>query len=156
MPSPADVLKELPPALKRRFDSLGGFVNAVIREIEERREIPRKRRLTADVRQDIALLVFIASLRHFLREGARAASAAADKAIDLGFSGFTVGAHLFSPGNENTRRGAVLADALWACVEDRRLKNLLDSERSLSKLTEELYAIARNPERLDRHRETPQ
>lgn len=151
-----DPRNQLPPSFSRRFDSLGGFVNTVIREIEDRGSVPKERRLSSDTKHDIALLVFVASLRDFLREGSRAASAAAEEVVELGLSGFSIGERVFSPGNENTMRGAVLAEALWARIEDVRLKNLLDSEISLSRLIEELYGIARHPKRLDRYLEAPQ
>ena len=112
--------------------------------------------MPAEVKQDIALLVVIAALRQFLQEGTRAATAAAEKAVSLGLTGFSIGRTLFTPNNENTRRGSVLAEALWAQIEDKRLKRLIDSQPSLSRLVEELYAIAKNPERLDRYREAPQ
>jgi len=154
MKDAAELRRELPPALKARFDSLGSFVTSVIQEIEKRGRVPEKRRTSADVKQDIALLVFIASLREFLREGSRAAAAAAEKAVSLGLSGFTVGRQTFTPDNENTRRGNMLADALWEQIEDNRLRNLLDSDRSLSRLIEVLYAVSRNPQRLDQYRKT--
>jgi hypothetical protein len=146
-----DPQKFLPPALRHRFGSLGSFVSAVIREKEERGAVPKRRRLALEEKQDIALLVFVASLRRFLQEGAHAASAAAEEAVSLGLAGFKVGNYEFAPGNENTRRGAVLADSLWARIDDNSLRNLLDSELSLTKLVEELYSIARDPKRLDRY-----
>ena len=152
----AELRKQLPPSFRHRFDSLGGFVSAVIREIEDRGSVPKKRRLPVETKQDIALLVFVASLRDFLQEGTRAATAAAERIVGLGLSGFSIGEHVFSPGNENTMRGTVLADALWAQIEDARLRNLLDSERSLSRLVEDLYGIARHPKRLDRYLEASQ
>jgi hypothetical protein len=147
----ADIRNELPPSVRGRFDSLGSFVNTVIRDIEDRRQLAESRRLPKEVRQDISLLVFVAGLRQFLMEGSRAATAAANEVASFEFSGFSIGNYVFTPDNENTRRGAVLAEELWARIEDHRLKNLLGSERSLSKLVEELYAVARNPERLDRY-----
>jgi hypothetical protein len=86
----ADLRRDLPPALARRFDALGAFVSTVIREIEDRRSLPKERRLTSEVRQDIALLVFPATLRSFLREGTRAARFAAEKAVSLRLSGFII------------------------------------------------------------------
>lgn len=150
-----ELLKQLPPALRGRFESLGAYVSTVIRDIEDRRRVPKRLRMPAEIKQDIALLVVIAALRQFLQEGTRAATAAAEKALSLGLSGFSIGRTLFTPSNENTRRGAILAEAMWAQIEDKRLKKLLDSPPSLSKLVEELYAIAKHPERLDRYREAP-
>jgi hypothetical protein len=146
-----DIQKLLPPVLRHRFESLGSFVSAVIREKEDRGAVPKKRRLASETKQDIALLVFIASLRTFLQEGTRAASTAAQETVRLGLTGFTIGKYDFTPENENTQRGALLAESLWARLEDDRLRNLLGSELSLAKLVEELYGIARNPKRLDRY-----
>jgi len=149
-----EIGSQLPPVLRRRFDSIGGFVSAVVGELEERRRTPRKLRLRLEERHNITLLVFIATLRDFLREGTRAASAAANKVVELGLPGFSIGERFFAPGNENTMRGAVLADGLWARIEDIRLRNLLASEKPTFWLIEELYGITRSPERLDRYRQT--
>lgn len=149
-----DIRTELPPSIRGRFDSLGAYVNAVISGIEDARRTPRSRRLSLSVKQDIVLLVFIASLRQFLIEGSTAATAAANQVVSLEFAGFTVGTQFFAPDNENTRRGAVLAVALWSQIEDQRLKSLLTCELSISKLIEELYAVAKKPERLDRYLDT--
>ena len=113
-----DIRTELPPSIRGRFDSLGAYVNAVISGIEDARRTPRSRRLSLSVKQDIVLLVFIASLRQFLIEGSTAATAAANQVVSLEFAGFTVGTQFFAPDNENTRRGAVLAVALWSQIEE--------------------------------------
>lgn len=129
-------------------------MNVIVRELEDRRGIPKGRRLEAGARNEITILVFVATLRNFLREGSRAANDAAIKVVELGLSGYSIGERVFSPGNENAMRGADLADALWGRIEDVRIRNLLDSENSISWLIEELYAIAKRPDRLDRYRET--
>lgn len=147
-----ELRRELPPTLRARFDSLGSFVTGVIREIEDRRQLANEQRVPAEVRRDIALLVFIASLRDFLNEGSRAAAEAAEKAVSLGLAGFRVGRQTFTPDNENTNRGRMLANALWEQIDDPRLRHLLESETSLSGRIEALYAVCRSPEKLDRYR----
>ena len=72
-----DIRQKLPAQIKRRFDSIGSFVNSIVDTIEEKEAVPKKRRLPASSKSDIALLVFIFSLHHFLQEGSRAAGSAA-------------------------------------------------------------------------------
>jgi len=149
-----DIRQQLPIRLKRRFDSIGAFVASVVTGMEEEKGVPKKRRLPASVKSDISLLVFVFSLRQFLREGSRAAEAAAKESIRLGLSGFQVGEQVFEPGNDNTLRGQRLSEALWEQIKDQRIRNLLESEHTLTGLTEKLYVIAKEPEDLDRYRNT--
>lgn len=137
--------------MKRRFDSIGSFVSSVVSSIEDKNGVPKKQRLSASTKSDITLLVFIFSLRHFLQEGSRAAASATNEAVALGLSGFSVGQQVFEPENDNVMRGERLAQGLWSQIQDQRIKNLMNSEKTLTNLIERLYGIAKEPKELDRY-----
>jgi hypothetical protein len=147
-----DIRAQLPHSLRLRLDSLGGLVNAIVSAREDQREGRQGIQTPRAVRNDMALLVFIFSLRRLLNEGTRAARLATQELTLLGVPGFEVGSEKFEKDNENVLRGQRLADEMWNAISDPLLKRVLESETSITGLIETLHDFYTDPRTLDRYR----
>jgi hypothetical protein len=147
-----DIRAQLPVSLRSRLDSLGGLVNAIVSAREDRQHGSQSIQTPRAVKNDIALLVFIFSLRRLLSEGTRAAKLATQELKLLGVPGFEVGSEQFEEGNENVLRGQRLANEMWEAIADPLLKRVLDSETSITRLIETLHDFYTDPGTLDRYR----
>lgn len=136
IPSIAEIVDLLPLKLQRRFDSLGGYVQGIIEEERDKREIPV--RLSAEDRQVVQLGAFIYMLDGFLRAGSRAAREASSTFESFGLSGFQVGSTHFTSDNMNTRRGEILAQELRAVVLQTSLGPYIRTARSMRDLVSRL------------------
>jgi hypothetical protein len=137
----SDLIDLLPRRLKTRFESIGGFVDAVIRERED--NLPKQRRLKSDDIGIIKLAVLIFALQEFFREGSRAAVLAVDEFQALGVPGFKVGSSLFEGKNENVLRGYELADALRKAVSDPEILSAIDRTSRMRDLVLDLMRRVR-------------
>src|SRR5262245_33539112 len=142
----SDLIDLLPRRLQGRFESLGGYVETVLHEYEEK--IPAQHRLRREDVQIIKLGVFIYALQEFLREGSRAAAKAVDEFQALGVSGFRVGSSLFEGRNENVVRGGKLAQALRVAVGNPEILSIIDRTSRMRDLIVELIRRQRSERRL--------
>lgn len=129
-----------------RFDSLGGFVKGIAAEQEDpdAGDQRTRRKLTPEELGFVQLLAFVYALESFLRNGTRAARSAALEFESLGLEGFTVGTTTFTPDNENTRRGEILAEQLKEIVRGTKYGTALEEARSLTTLVRRLLRDVRN------------
>ena len=132
----SDIVKLLPYALQRRFNSLGAYVRAIVEEMEENRR--RKAKLSNEDISFIQLAVFIHSIDWFLREGTRAARASIDTLQHLGLTGFSVGSTVFERDNENTLLGRNLAEGLLRALQNPEIVTLIKSAPNMRSLIRRL------------------
>jgi hypothetical protein len=128
-----DIVGMMPKALQARFNSLGGYVAAVIEEAG-----PKDPPLDKEYVQFIQLAALVYALDAFFRAGTHAARSASTAFEALGAQGFTVGATHFTSTGENTLRGERLADALRDAITDDQLRALIASSRTMRDLVRDL------------------
>lgn len=128
----AEIIRLLPQPLQNRFNSLGGYVRAVLEEDQQNNG--RAHRLNDEGISFIQLAVFIYSLNWFLREGTRAAQASIRSLEDFGLSGFSIGSTNFTKNDENTLLGSVLAEGLIESLGDSPLIAHIKSAKSMTAL----------------------
>ena len=133
-PSVSEIIKQLPPSLRRRFNSLGNYVEGIVREIRGA-DAPR---LSGRQFGFIHLIVFVYLLNRYLNEGSLAAEHAAIAASELGFESFTIGRTTFTKDNENTLLGRTLASALLASLEDSPVVGMVERATSVRSLVRDL------------------
>jgi hypothetical protein len=134
VPSVSEIVKQLPPSLRGRFNSLGNYVEGVVREIRGA-DAPR---LSGRQFGVIHLIVFVYLLNRYLNEGTLAAEHAAVAASELGFESFTIGRTTFTKDNENTLLGRTLANALLASLEDSSVVGMLQRATTVRSLVRDL------------------
>jgi hypothetical protein len=137
----SDVVDLIPRRLRTRFESLGGFVDAVVQEREG--NLPRERRLASEDLGAIKLAVLVFALQEFFREGSTAAAMAVDEFHALGLRGFQVGSSLFEARNENVVRGDELAKALRSAIDDPEVLLAIDRASRMRDLVLDLMRRVR-------------
>lgn|GEM_PF-2243303 len=150
VPSVSEIIKQLPPSFRGRFESLGQYVKSILGEIRGSDAPP----LSINRLRFIQLIVFIYVLTRYLEEGTRAAEHAVDVSLEFGFESFSVGKTVFSKDNENTLLGRTLANRLIASIEEPSIINALGNSSNTRSLIISLLARTRylDGKRLDRRR----
>ena len=139
--------RELPRSIRKRFDSLGKYVRAILEEAGLRG------RLTREDIERIHIAVFVRVLDEFLRDGTAAAVAAVDTLNELGVQGFTVGRERFAGRNDAVMRGERLANTLQGVAGDLFPPDVIESESGLKRLIIKLgKELASRGRRMDRAR----
>ena len=132
MPSLNEIISLLPYRIRSRFESLGGYVAALITEVQE--DQPRSVQLSRDDVQTIQAVAFIFSVDQFFRDGTRAAAKAVDEFSSLDVTGFRIGNTTFSGRNENVMLGENLSTLLKNQLGNPRLVRILKSAKGLKPL----------------------
>lgn len=135
-----DFREQLPGSFRHRFDSLGGYVNAIL---EEKRKGALK--LAKQEKEFIQIVIFITVLRRFLVEGARAAQMTLDELKHQGIHSFTIGGARFEEGSEDLKRGFLLAADLLEAIKSPKVKEWVESDKPLYEIVDELDRNARRP-----------
>jgi len=135
-----DFRESLPSSFRHRFDSLGGYINAIL---EQKRKGEPK--LTKREIEFIQIVVFITVLKRFLVEGAKAAQMTLDELKEQGIKSFSIGSSHFEEGSEDLRRGFVLASELLNAISNPRIKEWVESDKPLYQIVDDLDRNARLP-----------
>jgi hypothetical protein len=134
VPSVSQIVRQLPPSFRGTFNSLGQYVQGVIREIRGNDAPP----LSAKRLRFIQLMVFIYLLNRYLEEGTKAAERAVEISNELGFESFSIGRTVFSKDNENTMLGRRLAKELLSSVNEPALIEIFQQSNSVRSLVRNL------------------
>lgn len=134
VPTVSEIVRELPTSFRGRFDSLGQYVQALVREIRGQDAPP----LSAKRLSFIHLIVFIYLLKRYLEEGTKAAERAVKASHEFGFESFSVGRTVFAKGNDNTLRGRRLADLLISSIDEPSIVKALEESNNVRSLVRKL------------------
>jgi hypothetical protein len=125
--------EQLPGTFRHRFESLGGYVSAIL----EAKHIDSKR-LSKDRKEFIQIVVFVTALKRFLFEGSRAAEMTLEELKKQGIDSFSIGSSRFEEGSEDLMRGYQLASELVNSITDPKIKQWVESDRPLYEIIDDL------------------
>lgn len=129
-----DVLAAAPLFVQRRYNSIRGYVRALIET-----EFPLvERRLSREDRELIQIASLIYTLHHFFEDGHHAARNAVRILRRLKISELRIGSQVFAENSEATLRGRRLADDLLSQIQNETVRNLIVSSSSLGHLVRAL------------------
>jgi hypothetical protein len=146
MASFSQIVNSLPRPIRLRFDSIGGYVQAIISEEQE--NVPGAQHLTTEEIEMVKLVVFCYAANRFFKEGSEAARNAADELQRFTIPGFRVGSTHFEGRNRNVMLGDHLATYLIRSFDGSPFQNLILSATSMTDLVRNLARRIRHERRL--------
>lgn len=131
--------EQLPSTFRHRFDSLGGYVSAILDSKHRDSE-----KLSKNRKEFIQIVVFVTALKRFLFEGAQAAEMTLEELRKQGITSFSIGSSRFNEGSEDLMRGYKLASELVNSIQNTAVKQWVESDKPLYEIIEDLDYYVRN------------